>query len=387
MQFLWGQKVKKLQLYYSSIPVFVVFIGLILRVSLVFTEANFDYESYKITADLIIHLTPPWRSYRYNYGLPWSIVLGFFREMSFGSDFIFRLLLTLLLAVVDLSIAALLAKWFDRKVAIIFFLNPVSILISGHYIQFDNLALFIGMVAIYFLERYRNTSLRADYYCAVGLFTVSLSIKHTLFVFILWALFFPLHFKDRLRLILIPSIFFLLQFLPFMLYSKQDFQSISSSVFKYWSSNNAPFWKFWFWNKDFAESLGDFNAWHHGRIWMILMIATLMAIGYLARELSIPTQFAVFTIALLIFASAITSQFLAIACIGASVFFNFGFAAFFVISSYFLLIDPAGLSLNFQIIPGDFRDWNSWNTAPSLLIVGSLVYFICCMRRAAKIAN
>lgn len=226
------------------------------------------------------------------------------------------------------------------------------------------------MIAVQYVVRYKDSLKKKDLNLAILLFGLSLSIKHTLIIFVLWSIYHPLELKDRLKLVFFPIGLFLVQFLPFMLYSKRDFQSIASSVFKYWSSNNAPFWKFWFWDKDFAESLGNFHAWHHGRLWMFLMFTALLVTGFFVRNQSLPIQFAIFTIALLIFASAITSQFLAIPAIGAAVFFNFGFGFFYVLSALFLFGDPAGLGylhvFDFILV----RGWNAWNTAPFLLIVG-----------------
>ena len=48
-----------------------VVLGIFLRCSLVFTSTNFDFESYKITSDLILGGEPPWRGQRYNYGITW----------------------------------------------------------------------------------------------------------------------------------------------------------------------------------------------------------------------------------------------------------------------------------------------------------------------------
>jgi hypothetical protein len=163
---------------------------------------------------------------------------------------------------------------------------------------------------------------------------------------------------------------------PFMLISKFDRDSILSAVFKYWSANNAPFWKFWFWDKGFAESLGDHTAWHHGRLWMVLMFISVTVVGFLCRKLDLKYSLPIYSLVLILFSSALTSQFLAIAAIGASVFFNWGFALFFIFEAVCLIADPAGF--NSQFFKGilETRGWNSWNTAPSLLLIGIIFCFI-----------
>ena len=82
----------------------------------------------------------------------------------------------------------------------------------------------------------------------------------------------------------------------------------------------------------------------------------------------------IYSLALILFSSALTSQFLAIAAIGAAVFLNFGFMIFFMLQTIFLMADPAGLDLEIinQFI--DLERWNSWNTAPALLTLGVLQF-------------
>lgn len=364
----------------NRIPFSVVIFGFFARILLLFTNTNFDFESYKITSDLVLHGEPPWRSNRYNYGLPWSLVLAIFNAISFDSDLVFRFIIIVFLSSIDLTIAIILTHWFSKKIGIIFFLNPISILITGHFNQFDNWALATGMVGLISLEKYLLYRRRLDFIIAISFFSISISVKHILVIFLAWFFFLNLEFSKKLLLVLTPIAIFLLQFLPFMLISRKDFESITSSVFKYWSANNAPFWKFWIPNKEFAESLGDFHAWHHGRLWMLLMFVAVSATGFVVKSKSLPKQFAIFTVSLLIFSSAITSQFLAISAIGAAVYFNLGFLLYFLLETLFLVQDPAGLGYLNLFGWISIRGWNSWNTAPFLLTLGVLVNFVLMLR-------
>ena len=351
----------------------VFFLGFMLRIGLVFSSTNFDFESYKITSALVLDGTPPWQSQRYNYGITWSLILSGLQLLSFNSDFIFRLLIIIVLSLADLSISLTLKSWFGYKTALIFFLNPVSIIITGHYNQFDNLSISVGLLALVLLNRFQDNPKFKYLLGTILLFSLSFTIKHNLVLFLLWFIFSSFSKRIKLSLIAVPCSLFLLHFLPFMLISLQDRESILSAVFKYWSSNNAPFWKFWFWDKGFAESLGDHTAWHHGRLWMILMLLAVTTVGYFSRREPLEKQLAIFTISLIIFASAITSQFLAIAAVGAAVFYNKGFALFFLFGSLCLFADPAGFNSEFLRTFLDLRNWNSWNTAPALLLIGVFV--------------
>lgn len=348
----------------------IFFLGFMLRISLVFSSTNFDFESYKITSALLLDGIPPWQSQRYNYGITWSLILSCLHLLSFENDYIFRLLIIIFLSFADLSISLTLKSWFGTKTALVFFLNPVSILITGHYNQFDNLSIAVGMLALVSLIRFQENSKVNYLFVAIALLSLSLTIKHNLVLFLLWFMFSNFSNRIKLSLITVPCLLFLLHFVPFMLISLKDRESISSAVFKYWSSNNAPFWKFWFWDKGFAESLGDHTAWHHGRLWMILMLLSVTTVGYFSRREPIKKQFAIFTISLIIFASAITSQFLAIAAVGAAVFINLGFSLYFFIASLYLMAELAGLNISALQPIVNVRGWNSWNVAPFLLTLG-----------------
>jgi hypothetical protein len=351
----------------------LLILGFILRFSLLLSSPNFDFESYKITSELILAGDPPWRGQRYNYGITWSLVLGVLNFCSFGNDLVFRFSIVAILSMADLSITLNLRKWFGTKVACIFFLNPISILVSGHYNQFDNLSIAIGLWGLVFLNKYKKTKNINDLTKCVLLFALSLTVKHNLALFLIWFLFSNFNKREKSALIVIPSFIFLVHFVPFMLISKFDRENIMSAVFKYWSSNNAPFWKFWFWDKDFAEGLGNHHAWHHGRLWMILMVLAVASTGLIVSKLSFQKQFAVYTVSLIVFASAITSQFLAIAAIGASVFFNWGFMLYFITISLYLAAEFAGLNLTVLQPFLYHRGWNAWNIGPTLLILGFLV--------------
>ena len=358
----------------------LLILGFVLRFSLLLSSPNFDFESYKITSELILAGDPPWRGQRYNYGITWSLVLGVLNFCSFGNDLVFRFSIVAILSMADLSITLNLRKWFGSKVACIFFLNPISILVSGHYNQFDNLSIAIGLWGLVFLNKYKKTKNINDLTKCVLLFSLSLTVKHNLALFLIWFLFSNLNKREKSALIGIPSFIFLVHFVPFMLISKFDRENIMSAVFKYWSSNNAPFWKFWFWDKGFAESLGDHTAWHHGRLWMVLMFISVTYVGFLCRRLDLKYSLPIYSLALILFSSALTSQFLAIGAIGAAVFFNFGFLLFFMLQTIFLIADPAGFDSKMITQFIDLERWNSWNTAPALLTLG-ILQFVFSRRR------
>lgn len=356
----------------TSLPLLVLFLGISMRFLQLLSGTNYDFESYKITADSVLDGRPPWMSLRYNYGISWSLLLALFKLFSFDVDFVFRILIVIFLTLIDFLIARQLKSLFGLKVSIVFFLNPISIIVTGHYMQFDNVAILFGIYGIVAVKKYLSSGETVFFSRALFWFSLSLITKHNLVLFLPWLFFLNLSLIKKLKIIFLPMVVFVLHFTPFFIYSEASRESVLSSVFKYWSANNAPFWKFWFPNKEFAEGLGDFNSWHHGRLWMLLMVISVSLVGFYSRKQSLERRFAMFTIALITFSSAITSQFLVIAAIGSSVFFSLLFGLYLLSGGFFLLGDPAGYNLELIQEITSRRGWNAWNFAPSLLFVASL---------------
>src|SRR5689334_11671495 len=80
----------------------------------------------------------------YNYGPFWSYLMGVIRFISahlgYPSFADFHVAVALFLGTVDVFIAYFLWKLFGKIPALLYIMNPVSILISGFHSQFDNFA-------------------------------------------------------------------------------------------------------------------------------------------------------------------------------------------------------------------------------------------------------
>ncbi len=366
-----GLFTKLLSLRISRISSLIIFVGFILRYAVATFGHNFDFQSYVIVANAVNSGNSPWSTGRYNYGLPWAILISCFERISFGNMLAFRFLIVTTLTVADLVIAYFIYRWAGKWYSYLFFLNPISVIISGYYNQFDNIAICFGLVGVSLLDRQEDNK---RFRLGLVALALSLSVKHNLVLFLLW-----LAFKERNRwrsiaLVVVPSSLFMLQFLPFM-FKAESRNSVLSGVFKYWSSNNAPFWKFFVPNKVFAESLSDFNSWHHGRLWMVLFLISMTVTGWILKSEPYNRSIFLYTIFLLIFSSAITSQFFAIAAVGACALFNWGFILFLSLGALWLVGEPSGLDI--QRITELFNQVgiHGWTLPPSLLIIGVSVYF------------
>jgi hypothetical protein len=115
----------------------VLFIGISFRISVTRLGHNFDLDSYCLVSEIISHGGNVYsETERYNYGPIWSYFVGLFYEITkfFGRGFTFLgLLISLIITLVDVGIFFVLRKRYGLFTASLFFLNPVSIIISGYH--------------------------------------------------------------------------------------------------------------------------------------------------------------------------------------------------------------------------------------------------------------
>jgi hypothetical protein len=169
---------------------------------------------------------------RYNYSPVWSLVLRSAQALSkvIGSDLVVAVGLLLLLA--DGLTAALLFRIAAARrgrsagfgAALLFFANPVSVLISSAHGQFDNLPILFLLVAL--LAAQRRPARRVPILAALS---ASLLVKHV-------TAFHPLLFARRrerggagLGAAVVPYLAFALSFLPYL----ASLQGIRSHVLEY----------------------------------------------------------------------------------------------------------------------------------------------------------
>lgn len=205
----------------------LIFFFLFLRFYVSFLGFNFDYGSWKIVAEImslgknVYEVTE-----RYSYGPFWALILGVFRYFSllfFNDWLVFRYLVILFLSLADLLIGYFLWKKISLLAFFWFLTNPISIYTTGFHNQFDNLAIALGLISLFLIEKNQQ---RIIGYLILG---VSIATKH-LFLFLpLWLLIKARNKKERL-LSFIPWLVFVVSFIPFLT-SKKAFFGILNHVF------------------------------------------------------------------------------------------------------------------------------------------------------------
>src|SRR3990172_7804576 len=155
------QNIKGIQQSTWFFPV-VVAVGIGLRLSVMTLGHNVDFDSFLIVARLM-HLGSNVyaNTARYNYGPIWFNLLYIVDSIAYhispNHELIFRYTLVSFLSLVDAGIALILQRKVNLTTAVVFMLNPISIIITGYHNQFDNLAVFLGLLSvIIFGDDYRQ---------------------------------------------------------------------------------------------------------------------------------------------------------------------------------------------------------------------------------------
>jgi hypothetical protein len=127
-------------------------IGTVARVLIALRGSNADYKAWFENAKVLRNGGNLYSGNEtYGYGPVWMFVLRFadLAQNIFSENRqVFRLVIILVLTAFDLMIAILIAKKFSLEAGLLFFVNPISVIITGYHNQFDNLAVLVGVWAI-----------------------------------------------------------------------------------------------------------------------------------------------------------------------------------------------------------------------------------------------
>lgn len=333
----------------------VLIVGLCLRLVLPFRGYNYDVLSYRIVADIMQHGGNVYaETIRYNYSPVWFNVLHLLELMPWHppDPIGIRWKIVILLTLADLGIFAFLLRHYSLRIAALFFLNPISILITGYHNQFDNLAVLAGLVAVYIYEK---GSLRPHRVLgAIGL-GVSLCIKHILFLFPLWLAIKEKRWTMRVMIVVVPYAIFLASFLP---YWSGGAVGIRHNVFQYRSWENAPFWSMVLPFRHLYIPKRD------------LFFGALLLLGVLWRKKTPLTSLHYYFISLVAFSSAVTNQYLAICAPSVAVLWNWLFAVYSVAGALVIVGDHEGLHVE---LPWHVAAVHKYDIAIVFLVMGLLM--------------
>lgn len=293
-----------------------------LRLLISLKGANWDMGSYLIVSDIVLKGENIYQSTdRYNYGPLWGYILAALKAIGFG----FRYFLSLFLSFVDLGIAFLLFKRNNFSAAVLFLFSPIAIIISGFHSQFDNLAILITFFAVFYADKKNKFNCAEKEYLTItdtlifsGILSLSLITKHIFIFFPIWQFFRIREWKQRLIVLALPAVLFLISFLPYL---PEGFEGIKNNVFLYSSKDNAPLY-YAFFNR-IADMI--FTPLHISTKYLpkILFFGMMILCGYLFRKKSLFDNFIFYLMCVVLFSSAVACQYLAIPVLFTAVYPNF----------------------------------------------------------------
>ena len=203
---------------------------------------NYDFDSYRLVTGILEQGGNVYAgTCRYNYGPVWFHLLHLFDWLAGRNPEVFRWLLIGFLSAVDAGIAWVLWRKFGRRAATLFFLNPVSILITGYHNQFDNTALLLGLCAVLLFGDDFHHPVGRRKFAGLVVLGLSLMTKHILFAFPLWLAVKQKGHWQKCLVLLVPVAIFLSGFAP---YWAEGRAGILANVFLYKSRLTAYLYNF-----------------------------------------------------------------------------------------------------------------------------------------------
>lgn len=313
-------------------------LGVVLRFVVMAVGHNYDFQSYLIVGDLLHKgLDVYANTERYNYGPLFMQFQGIFYEISTNAlnvATMYRVLFVSLLTMTDMGIMVWIEKHFGKKPAIIFFLNPVSIIITGFHNQFDNMAVLLMLIAISFYNEEKKVGWRDV--CFIICMALSLTMKHIFFIFPLWLLFSgKLPVIKKILYAFIPPVLFLLSFVPSILKNPDNFDGILQNVFLYRSTNNMPLLRW------FLKIIGV-----PGSLYTVIFIVLVSIAGYIFREKDIRYRTLMYLMCLVAFASAVSNQYLAIPMAALCIFSKKLKYVYMLLMGHYLVWNASGLEIS-----------------------------------------
>jgi hypothetical protein len=192
---------------------------------------DYDFDSWVMIAQVpmdknVYAIT----TYRYCFAPAWYWILHTLYFLAGHNPAAFRYFVAGFLSLADAGIFYILWRKFGQLAGCFFFLNPISIIISGYQNNFDNIAIFVGLLATFLIKDQFEKPLGRQAILGLVLLGISLVLKHVFFAFPFWLAVKQRGLAQKLIIILIPVSIFLMSFVPYWPGGKHE---IIQDVFLY----------------------------------------------------------------------------------------------------------------------------------------------------------
>lgn len=308
----------------------VLLIGLAARLWVATFGHNYDFDSYLVVLNILDRGENVYsNTTRYNYGPVWFNLIGIIYDLVSRNQAAFKIVLTAFLSLVDTGIFCIIWRRFGPAAASLFFLNPISIIITGYHNQFDNLAILLGMISVELFADDFAKPLSWRKVLASLVLGLSIMTKHILFAFPLWLAVKQKGMVQKTVALLLPVVVFMMGFLP---YWRDGAQGIVRNVWLYESSQNEYFYRLFI--PQILRTIVSAKA-----VWLILLIGFAF---YFKKQNGFKSLL-LYTSVLVWASPSIANQYLAIPGAYLAVFFNPFHLAYMLVGAWHLVVDHDGL--------------------------------------------
>jgi len=335
--------------YELNLFILFVFVGFFLRVWICQFGSNMDFALWQANLDLFKEGKSIYEFGNYAYATPWIYTLYILDALSIpileNTKFVqsipgefYRIKIVLFLSIIDFLIFYLLYKNYSLKIGLLFFLNPIIIIITGHHNQFSQFAILFGFLSVLL---YEDKELKYRLFISAALLGVSIAIKHILIFFPIWWAFKEKKLINKILIVSIPYAIFILSFLPFLI---NDLAFIIDKLCCFGKRTDGPFW-------------GMFGS---KIIHMYLDLQTLyslilLGLGIILVEKKLRESFYFYLMALVIFSSMMYTQYLAIPIIAIAIYWNWKYLIYTLLTFAVFLVDGDQLKIEYL---REIFDWN-----------------------------
>jgi hypothetical protein len=219
----------------------VLVAGIAARLLVATCGHDFDMDTWQLVANIADRGDNVYASTdRYNFAPGWFHVLHSLNLLAGHNPTAFRYLVAGFLSLGDAGIFFILWRRFGKAAGCWFFLNPISVIITGYQCNFDNLAILLGLVAALLMGDEFDQPINRRKFWGLFVLGLSLVIKHVFFAFPFWLAVKQKGMLQKLVVILIPVSIFASSFVP---YWHAGSQGIIQNVFMYRSFTTAFFYR------------------------------------------------------------------------------------------------------------------------------------------------
>lgn len=338
-------------------------VGTLARVLIALRGHNLDYLAWLGNASVMRgggHLYSGDETY--GYGPIWMFILKFadlVQNIFPDNRQVFRLVIILILTTFDIAIAIFIARKFSLLAGLLFFVNPISVIITGYHNQFDNLAILVGIAAIIIIGAAESENRERSLWFGLAIIGLSLAVKQILLFYPIWLFFRPGTFRHRVSRVIMPYVVYGACFIPWAT-SVERIKIIFQEILLQRRGRLGILLNLA--GADLNLAGADYAGTIHGasysdlarQIIFVAWIIGVLAFGWLMRNRSVIHSIVVYLVVMLAFAPAYSQQQLILPLLAVFVYATIELKIFYLVTLIFMIQNSDELGIEF-FFPHVFR--------------------------------